>query len=81
MNRMILTADETITEAGALGATILAGAGGGVFSSVEEAVNMLVKVEKTFDPDPYRQSLYNERFALYSLLYPFTKQLSGNKPI
>ncbi len=70
----------TITEAGALGAAILAGVGGDVFSSAEEAVNALVKVENVFEPDPHRQPIYDEHFARYSLLYPFAKQLSHHKP-
>jgi xylulokinase len=69
----------TITEAGALGAAILAGVGGGVFSSAEQAVSSLVKVERVFEPDPRRQSLYDERFARYGLLYPFAKQLSARR--
>ncbi|MHB8628777.1 MAG: FGGY-family carbohydrate kinase [Aggregatilineales bacterium] len=69
----------TITEAGSLGAAILAGVGGGVFSSAEQAVSALVKIERVFEPDTHRQGLYDERFARYGLLYPFTKQLSGDR--
>jgi hypothetical protein len=58
----------------------LAGVGGGVFSSAEEAVNALVKLERAFETDSHRQSLFDERFARYGLLYPFAKQLSSNNP-
>ncbi|HVO43817.1 MAG TPA: FGGY-family carbohydrate kinase [Aggregatilineales bacterium] len=68
----------TITEAGSLGAAILAGVGGGVYGSAEQAVSALVKVEKVIEPEPRRQGLYDERFARYGLLYPFARQLSGN---
>jgi xylulokinase len=67
----------TITEAGALGAAILAGVGGGIYDSAEQAVNALVRVERIFEPNTRRQALYDERFARYGLLYPFAKQLSG----
>jgi xylulokinase len=69
----------SITEAGALGAAILAGVGGDVFNSAEQAISALVKEERTFEPDPHRQHLYDERFARYSLLYSFAKQLSTDK--
>jgi len=65
-----------ITEAGALGAAILAGVGGGVYSSAEEAIAALVSVDRVFEPDPRRHRLYNERFARYHQLYPFIRSLA-----
>jgi xylulokinase len=64
-----------ITEAGALGAAILAGLGAGVFSSMEEAVSALVQVERVFTPDVGRHRQYEERFVLYGRLYPFSRAL------
>lgn len=64
-----------ITEAGALGAAILAGVGSGAYASAEEAIAALVQVERVFEPDARRQKLYTERFARYHLLYPFCQSL------
>ncbi len=66
-----------ITEAGALGAAILAGVGRGVYASAQEAVKALVKVDRVFEPDARRHRLYTERFAKYASLYPFSKSLAG----
>jgi xylulokinase len=59
-----------INEAGVLGAAILAGTGSGVFSSLEEGVKTMVRLGRTFEPDPNKQRLYNERFAKYQRLWP-----------
>jgi xylulokinase len=59
-----------VNEAGVLGAAILAGLGSGVFSSLEAGVETMVKLDRTFEPDPKKQCLYNERFAKYQLLWP-----------
>jgi xylulokinase len=59
-----------INEAGVLGAAILAGAGCGVFSSLEEGARAMVHFERTFEPDPKKQVLYDERFARYQRLWP-----------
>lgn len=54
-----------VTEAGALGAAVLAGVGAGVFSSVGEAVGGMIGVEREFEPDPGRHALYRELFGAY----------------
>lgn len=59
-----------VNEAGVLGAAILAGAGCGVFPSLEAGVETMVKLDRTFDPEPKKQDLYNERFAKYQRLWP-----------
>ena len=59
-----------INEAGVLGAAILAGVGCGVFPSLEAGVQTMVKLERTFEPDPKKQALYTERFAKYQRLGP-----------
>ncbi len=59
-----------ITEAGVLGAAILAGAGSGVFSSLEAGVDTMVQLHRFFEPDPKKQRLYTERFAKYQSLWP-----------
>jgi xylulokinase len=59
-----------VSEAGALGAAILAGAGCGQFSSLEEGVECMVHLGQTIEPDLSRQRLYDERFAQYRRIYP-----------
>jgi xylulokinase len=68
-----------ITEAGALGAAILAGVGSGVYGSAEQAVQALVKVDRIFEPDQARHRLYGERFAKYALFYPFSQSIARRK--
>ncbi len=46
-----------ITEAGALGAAIVAGVGSGMFGSYEEGVRAMVKLERTFEPDERRYQI------------------------
>ncbi len=69
-----------ITEAGALGAAILAGVGGGVYQSAEQAVSSLVQIDRVFEPDARRHRLYDERFAQYGKLYPFAQSMQ-TKPL
>lgn len=66
-----------ITEAGALGAAILAGLGAGVFAHVGEALDALVQVERVFVPDAGRHQQYEERFSRYRQLYPCSQALRG----
>jgi xylulokinase len=60
----------TITEGGALGAAIMAGAGTGVFSSLQEGIEAMVHIERTFEPDPRRQREYKNLFEKYTTLWP-----------
>lgn len=59
-----------INEAGALGAAIIAGTGSGVFASLREGVETMVKQERTFEPNPLMQRRYDERFEKYRKLWP-----------
>jgi xylulokinase len=59
-----------INEAGVLGAAILAGVGCGVFPSLEDGVETMVRPGRTFEPDPHKQALYDERFSEYQRLWP-----------
>ena len=62
-----------VTEAGALGAAILAGAGSGAFASLAESVESLVALDRVFEPDPARHATYNRRFERYRRLYPLMR--------
>jgi xylulokinase len=57
-------------EAGVLGAAILAGVGCGVFPSLEAGVDVMVQLDRSFEPEPQKHRLYNERFAKYQRLWP-----------
>jgi len=59
-----------VTEAGALGAAILAGVGVGEFPSCEAGVEAMVQAERTFEPDPEWQKRYDAWFEKYTRLWP-----------
>jgi len=63
-----------ITEAGALGAAIIAGTGNGVFPSFGAGVEAMVRLERTFEPDPQQQKLYESQFERYRELWPLTAE-------
>lgn len=62
-----------ITEAGALGSAIMAGVGSGVFRDYPSGVQAMVRLERTFVPDPPRQERYRARFEEYRQLYALLK--------
>ena len=59
-----------ITEAGALGAAILAGVGAGVFEGYAQAVAAMVRLERTFEPDMAMHRCYEARYQLYQRFGP-----------
>ena len=59
-----------ITEAGALGAAIMAGVGSDVFDSYRQGVEAMVKLERAFEPDADQHARYSERYQLYRRLWP-----------
>lgn len=59
-----------ITEAGALGAAIMAGTGCGIFSSFQDGVDAMVRLDKTFEPNPRKHELYQKRFEQYKQAWP-----------
>jgi xylulokinase len=64
-----------ITEAGMLGAAMLAGIATGVFGSAREAVELFVCDDRIFEPDAARHEFYRHKHALYQQLYPALKPL------
>lgn len=64
-----------VTEAGALGAAILAGTGCGIFANVEEGVASMVRIERIYQPDQSLGARYSERYAQYRQLYPALRNL------
>jgi xylulokinase len=62
-----------IAEAGILGAAIIAGTGQGIFPTLEDGVKAMVRLDRTFTPDPQQQKLYERWFEMYTHLWPLTK--------
>ena len=57
------------------GAAILAAVGCGVYASVEEAAEKLVKVVRTEEPDPELVQKYEEKYQKFRKFYPALKDL------
>jgi xylulokinase len=53
----------------ALGAAILAGVGAGVFEHIKEGCERVVKIGKTYHPDPANRAAYDQLYARYNRLY------------
>ena len=69
-----------VSEAGALGAAILAGAGTGVFGSIEEGAERMVGIGDSFEPDPARAGRYAGLYERYRELWPLLREfLTGEK--
>lgn len=52
-----------------LGAAILAGCAVGAFESIESAVNQMVRIKKTFEPDSKNHAVYQKLYKKYKLLF------------
>ena len=63
-----------VTEAGALGAAIMAGVGAGVFASYEAGVAAMVRLERHFEPNAQQQRLYAAWFERYRPLWPLMQE-------
>ncbi len=65
-----------ITEAASWGAALLAGAGAGCFTDLIEATEQTVRLENRFEPDPDSAARYEERYHLYTQMYPALTSLN-----
>ena len=65
------------TENGALGVAILAGTGVGLWSSVEDACNQLIKVNATAKAIETNVHVYNRQYQKYRALYKTLEGLYG----
>jgi xylulokinase len=63
-------------EGGALGASILAGYGIGLFKSMESKSKELAKVEKDYLPNKNKVSQYNQKFDIFKEIYPALKDIN-----
>ena len=59
----------TVNEASALGAAIIAGKGYKVFPSFNDAINFMVHKELTVSPDLSKRGFYNKKFERYKLIF------------
>jgi xylulokinase len=59
-----------VTQAGALGAAMMAGTSCGAFASMEEGAEAMVHLDREFLPDAGAHRAYRERFACYREMYP-----------
>ncbi|MED4203578.1 autoinducer-2 kinase [Neobacillus mesonae] len=58
-----------VKESTALGAAICAGVGAGVYGSFNEAIDMVVKFEKTFVPNEANRAVYDELYQKWESVY------------
>lgn len=57
------------TEFGARGVALLAGVGAGIFESLEQAVQVCVRIERNYEPNLKHTNAYTELYKLYRHLY------------
>ena len=69
----IRVAQNSSREGGALGVAILAGVGAGVYESVSEAAESMVKETSSISPDENNSAKYKKAYALYVKLYSALK--------
>jgi xylulokinase len=70
-----------VGEATVLGAAILGGVGAGVFSSIEEGVAEMVRIDEQYEPNPQNHAVYNEIYAIYRNLYSAVSKAGVYKEI
>jgi len=62
-----------VSEAGTLAVAMLAGTASGIYNSLEDAVEKLVKVKREFYPDEKIHGIYQEKYQNYKKIYPAVK--------
>lgn len=58
-----------------LGSAIIAAAGSGYFKSLKDAADAMVRVAKTYRPNPASQKAYSELSAIHREVYPAMKRM------
>ena len=64
-------------DAGCLGAAILAGKATEVYSSFEEAIDNLVKGDRSFLPQEEKKREYEKKYSIYKRLYPSLREINS----
>jgi len=59
-----------VRESACLGTAILAGSATGIYSSIQEGVNITSKISQTIYPDKKRMYQYQDIFSVYKQIYP-----------
>jgi xylulokinase len=59
-----------VSEAPCLGCAMLAGVATGAYASIQDAVAAVVRVNRTYEPNPQLQAQYAEKAALFAEVYP-----------
>jgi xylulokinase len=65
-------------EGGAFGGALLAGVGAGVWSSVDEACEASVRIEKEIKPDPATVALMDQQYEVFRRVYPALREIRLN---
>jgi sugar (pentulose or hexulose) kinase len=74
-NRPLVTMQ--CAEAASLGAAILAGKAAGMYSSVQDACEKMIKTAQRFDPDPTCREIYDRNYERYKQLFNDLTDLFG----
>ena len=75
-NVLNIKVDRIESEEGpALGGAMLAAVACGVFSSVEEAAEKIVRVTETIEPEPELVEKYEHQYQKFAKIYPTVKDL------
>ena len=59
-----------VKESTALGAALFAGLGVGLYDDLDRVTRDIVRVERTFEPDPTTTDAYDDAYARWSAIYP-----------
>jgi xylulokinase len=68
-------ATTNISEQAAYGAALTAGAGVGIYRSLDEAVERTIRIVSKTEPNAKNAKVYNERYIAYRSLYPALKDI------
>ena len=63
-------------EGGALGASILAGYGAGIFTSLKDTSLQMAKIEKTYCPQEKKIAKYTRKYEIFKEIYPSLKDIN-----
>jgi len=66
-------------EGAAYGAALLAGVGGGVWSSVDEACKETISIASRVEPQTEVSAFMDARYAMFRELYPALRGLSNSE--
>lgn len=70
-----------IRETAVVGAAIIASLGVGAFPTLPAAIEAMTSIERRFEPDPARSSVYNDVFQAYVDLYPAVEPVLKGRTI